>query len=80
MPAVLRRSGFKVVINSDDHRPAHVHVIGGSGIVIIKLNGRHQKPSVRENLGMNQGDLIKALRIAAENKKVLVKEWRRIHG
>jgi hypothetical protein len=51
MPTVLRRNGFKVVINSDDHRPAHVHIIGGSGIVIIKLNGRHQKPSVRENLG-----------------------------
>jgi hypothetical protein len=28
VPTVLRFDGFRVVIYPNDHRPAHVHVIG----------------------------------------------------
>ena len=79
MTTVLQSGGFDVVIYKNDHRPAHIHVIGGSGIVVINLNGRYEKPSVRENYGMKKGDLIKALQVTAEHKKMLAKEWKRMH-
>ncbi|HEY2609796.1 MAG TPA: DUF4160 domain-containing protein [Reyranella sp.] len=31
MPTVLRIGGLRIMIYSSDHRPAHVHVIGGGG-------------------------------------------------
>lgn len=38
MPTVLRLDGLRVVIYPDDHRPAHVHVIGAGGEAVFILN------------------------------------------
>ena len=44
MPTVLRIGGLRVVIYSNDHPPAHVHVLGPGWLVVINLIG----PQVRE--------------------------------
>ena len=40
MPTVLRIGGLRVVIYPNDHRPAHVHVIGdGEAVFILRPRG-----------------------------------------
>lgn len=38
MPTVLRREGYDIVIRSNDHEPAHVHVLEGDGEAKIALD------------------------------------------
>ncbi|MCY4396412.1 MAG: DUF4160 domain-containing protein [Rhodospirillaceae bacterium] len=38
MPTVLRLDGLRVVIYPNDHRPAHVHVVGGDGEAVFDLH------------------------------------------
>lgn len=38
MVTVLRGDGFRVVIYPNDHRPAHVHVIGAEHEAVFNLN------------------------------------------
>ncbi len=35
MPTVKRIDGLRVVIYPNDHRPAHVHVIGGDSEAVL---------------------------------------------
>jgi hypothetical protein len=79
MPTVLEENGFRVMIHSDDHRPAHVHV-NKSGLVVINLNNRRTAPTVREVRGMPRTEVRDALLLVTAHKKTLVREWRRIHG
>ena len=39
MPTVLIIGGWRVVIYPNDHRPAHVHVIGGGCEAVFNLSG-----------------------------------------
>jgi Domain of unknown function (DUF4160) len=79
MPNVLTENGFDVMIYPDDHRPAHVHIYK-SGVVVISLNNRRTLPSVREVIGMSRKEVRDALLLVIEHKKLLVKEWRKIHA
>lgn len=78
MPTVLTENGFEVMIHTDDHKPAHVHVYKG-GLVIINLNNRRTAPSVREVRGMSRKEVRDALILVTNNKKVLARRWRKIH-
>jgi hypothetical protein len=78
MPQVLEQNGFRVMIYPDDHRPAHVHIYK-SGLIVIRLNNRRTLPSIREVVDMSRKDARDALLLVIEHKKMLVKEWRKIH-
>ena len=78
MPQVLVQNGFRVMIYPDDHHPAHVHIYK-SGLIVIRLNNRRTPPSIREVIGMSRKEARDALLLVTEHKKVLVKEWRKIH-
>ena len=80
MPTVLRREGFVIRIYTDDHAPAHVHVIRAEHEVIIHLGEVTTKPWVRENKGMRQQAMREALRIVAEHQAELLDAWSHIHG
>jgi hypothetical protein len=84
MPTVLRVSGFRVVIlfPPREHKPAHVHVISATGVVVITLaNAREGTPQlIRKIDGMSRADVRRAERIVAEHADVLWTEWRRIWG
>jgi hypothetical protein len=67
------------MIYPNDHRPAHVHIYK-SGLVFISLNNRRTPPSIREVFGMSRQNVRDALLLVMEHKKLLVKEWRRIHA
>ena len=38
MPTVLRFDGLRVAVYPNDHRPAHVHVVGGGCEAVFNLN------------------------------------------
>ena len=78
MVTVHREGGFRVVIYSNDHEPAHVHVIG-DGEVIINLLGADNLPEVRQAYGATNADIRKALRIVTEQRASLLAKWQEIH-
>ena len=59
MPTVLIIGGWRVVIYPNDHRPAHVHVIGGGCEAVFNLSGEELEPELRENHGFDRGHLRK---------------------
>jgi hypothetical protein len=59
MPAVDAIDGLRVVIYFNDHRPAHVHVIGDGCEAVFRLNCPTGPPELRENYGFAAGKLSK---------------------
>lgn len=80
MPTILRQDGFDVMVFTNDHRPAHVHVFKAEGEVVVHLGSGTKPPSVRINIGMSRADERRALMIVGEHQAELLLEWRRIHG
>lgn len=79
MPTVLRFLGLRVVIYPNDHRPAHVHVIGGDSEAVFNLHCPDGGPELRENYGFARGELARIAKTLAGNLATLCNEWRRIH-
>lgn len=79
MPTVLIFAGLRVVIYPNDHRPAHVHVIGNGHEAVFKLHCLNGPVELRENYGFSDKDLMKI--VDELNAKVanLCCDWRRIH-
>lgn len=63
MPTVLKVDGFKFVIFTDDHEPAHVHVFKAGVSTVLWLGSESAGPSLRENKGMAVRDARAAVRI-----------------
>lgn len=81
MGEVLRVNGFKVVIFSDDHNPPHVHIRKGGFEVKIDISGEHAKLILGEGKSRRAADQKlrkQAMKIADDNLKKLMEEWRRI--
>lgn len=79
MPTVLRIGGLRVVIYPNDHRPAHVHVIG-DGEAVFVLNCPGGPPEIRENFGFNTSDAGRIATALADQLAVLCEKWKAIHG
>lgn len=77
MVTIHREAGFRFVIFTDDHEPAHIHVYGdGSAKIDIAGNA----PALVQADGMKAGDLRKAMRIAADRQAEFLARWRSMHG
>ena len=79
MPTVLRIGGLRVVIYPNDHRPAHVHVIGDGEAVFI-LHCPDGPPELRECYGLKRSDVAHIAGALAAHLTTLCNEWRTIHG
>jgi len=80
MPTVLRIFGLRVVIYPNDHRPAHVHVIGNDNEAVFKLLCDGNNVKLKENYGFSKKELSDIKKILIEHKSALCGEWRKIHG
>jgi len=80
MSTILSIFGLRVVIYSNDHRPAHVHVIGKGFEAVFRLNCFEGPPELRENYGFPRKDLEKIANELARKLVALCDEWRRVHG
>ena len=79
MVTVLRAHGLRVVIFSNDHLPAHVHVFG-DGEAKINLLGLDGSPTLMWADGMSRGEIRHAMRIVVEQQMMLLTHWENIHG
>jgi hypothetical protein len=87
MPKVFAEQGFEFWIHTNDHPPAHSHVIRGrkrgrgkKSEVLIYLGDERERPSLRENRGMRKVDVKRALGIAFRRQGELLEIWRQIYG
>jgi hypothetical protein len=80
MPTVDIIAGLRMVIYPNDHRPAHVHVIGNGCEAVFKLNGPGGTPDLRENFGFSSVELSKLRAALTSNAARLCAAWRTIHG
>lgn len=81
MPSVgTRIDGLRMVIYPNDHRPAHVHVMGDGCEALFNLRCPEGPPELRENYGFNAGRLRRIRAGLVAQLALLCAEWRRIHG
>lgn len=80
MPTVLRIDGLRVVTDPNDHRPAHVHVIGPDGEAVFFLNCPNGPPEPRECVGFKRTDANRIRSKLSEVLATLCDEWSKLHG
>lgn len=83
MSTVYRFDGLRVVMYSNDHPPAHVHVMGDGREVIFDLNCPDGPPEVRrvsrrDDLRSAEANRIRSALIGRLAQ--LCAKWRAIHG
>jgi len=79
MVTILRRNGLRIVIFTNDHHPAHVHVFG-DGQAKINLLGRNGRPELVSAEAMAVIDVRRAMRLVEEKQTLLLQRWEAIHG
>jgi DNA-binding MarR family transcriptional regulator len=80
MPTVLRFDGLRVVVYPNDHRPAHVHVIGRGREAVFNLNCLAGPVDLRENYGFSRREISRIRKALADHLEELCTAWRNIHG
>jgi hypothetical protein len=80
MPTVLRIGALRVAVYPNDHRPAHVHVIGHGHEAVFNLNEPTGFVALRENYGYSAHDLVRIRAVLEQNLAALTSAWERIHG
>jgi hypothetical protein len=80
MPTVMRIGGLRVVVYPNDHRPAHVHVIGEGCEAVFLLGCQGGVPELRENYGFSKSRLAAIALVLSAGQADLCRAWREIHG
>lgn len=78
MPTILIIDGLAVRIYPNDHRPAHVHVIGNGCEAVFIL--RAGTPELKENYGFGPREVRRIEARLSERMDELLAAWERIHG
>ncbi len=79
MVVVHRAHGFRFVIYTFDHEPAHVHITG-AGQAKINLTGSDGKPEVLHSVGIKRADMRRLMDQVTEHQAHFLAEWEKIHG
>ena len=80
MPTVLRIGNLRIVIYPNDHRPAHVHVIGPEHEALFYLKCPKGPTSLRENYGFTSSELARIEANLNRHVPELCAAWKEIHG
>ena len=80
MPTVLRFAALRVAIYPNDHRPAHVHVIGGGREAVFLLRCPGGPVELRGNHGFAARDLTAIVLELEKALPLLCAAWRDLHG
>lgn len=79
MVVVHRVHGFRFVIYTADHEPAHVHITG-AGQAKINLLGAGGEPEAVSSIGITRRDMRRLMAEATEHQARFLAEWEKIHG
>ena len=80
MPTVHEFKGYRVFIPTNDHRPAHVHVVKAGNEAIFILHFPNGPVALRENYGFKLGEVNAIERELNTIVEALCTEWELIHG
>jgi hypothetical protein len=80
VPTVLRFGRFRIMIYTNDHRPAHVHVLEGPRQAVFELNYPGGPIDLRENYGFSWPQVNRVARLLQSHDQLLCAAWREIHG
>ena len=67
------------MIYTDDHEPAHVHIVG-PGLAKVHLLGPDGQPEAIEVRGIKRSDMRRLYAEIVERRDEFLAEWERIHG
>ena len=79
MVVVHRARGYRFVIYTFDHEPAHVHVTG-AGQAKINLLGPCRLPELVYSVHISRVDMRRLMEEAVEHQTHFLAQWERIHG
>ncbi|WP_312796642.1 DUF4160 domain-containing protein [Tianweitania sp.] len=79
MVVIHRVFGFRIVIYTQDHEPAHVHVTG-PGQAKVNLLGPKGKPELIYSIGIGRPDMRRLMNEIAQRQTEFLHQWERIHG
>jgi len=79
MVMIYRAHGLRVIIFTDDHEPAHVHVFG-DGQAKINLIGPDGSPALVWAEDMKANDLRRAVQLVRDQQELFLAKWGEIHG
>lgn len=77
MFTVRRALGLRFVIYSNDHMPAHVHVVGSGCEAKVQLQDMME---VVWSVGFKPSDLRRITAELAREREMLLAKWDEIHG
>ena len=80
MPTVGLIGGLRVTVYPNDHRPAHVHLIGKGCEAVFDLNCPNGPPELRENFGFAAREVTSLRKEISSILSTLCAAWSRIHG
>ena len=80
MGTLLRIGAYRIMIYTQDHFPAHVHVVGPQGRARIALGCPNGPVSPIDATGIDLATLRQAIATVTQNLKMLCDAWRSIHG
>jgi hypothetical protein len=80
MPTVLRLGAWRAVIYANDHRPAHVHVIGQGCEAVFDLHCLDGPVELRENYRFGLREISRIEDALTANLAALCSAWEKIHG
>lgn len=73
-------NSLRVLIYFNDHRPAHVHVIGNGCEAVFELHCLDGPASVRENYGFKRREIARLVKALTDRLMALCGAWEDIHG
>ena len=79
MVVVHRAHGYRFVIYTNDHEPAHVHITG-PGQAKINLLGPNGAPELVSSVGIKRSDVRRLFAEVVERRDEFLRAWERIHG
>ena len=79
MVVIQRAHGFRFVIYTSDHEPAHVHITG-AGHAKVNLVGAGGRPELMTVTGITRGDMRRLMMEVESRRDAFIREWERIHG
>lgn len=79
MVVIHRAFGFRIVIYTSDHEPAHVHVTG-AGQAKVDLTGPDGRPRLVWVIGIKRGEMARLMAEIEVHRLEFLSAWERIHG
>lgn len=80
MPTLFVFRGWRVVIFSNDHRPAHIHVLGAGQHARFELVCHAEALTLMDCLGFRLSELRAIQVFLTPHVGHLCEVWRQIHG